>query len=121
MRIMLTGNKGQLGQALTAALPAGTVLLGVDIDEVDIADKVALDAALADFQPDLVINAAAYTDVDGCARDPALAYRANALGPQKPGPRLPGQRRCPASGEHQRSFCRDGTGRLRRVAAGESR
>jgi dTDP-4-dehydrorhamnose reductase len=49
---------------------------------VDIADFPALADAVAAAAPDLVIHTAAYTDVEGCARDPALAYRINGLGSQ---------------------------------------
>jgi dTDP-4-dehydrorhamnose reductase len=49
---------------------------------VDITDRLAIRAAIAACQPDVVIHAAAWTDVDGCARDPERAYRVNALGTQ---------------------------------------
>lgn len=80
MRIVIMGVRGNLGQALGAAL-AGHTVSGYDLPELDIADRPAVAAQVAADAPDLVINAAAYTDVDGCARNPALAYRANALGP----------------------------------------
>lgn len=81
MRILITGNKGQLGQALEWALAEHT-LAGIDLPEVDIGNREALFAAVQAAQPELVIHTAAYTDVEGCARDPALAYRVNALGTQ---------------------------------------
>jgi len=81
MRIFVTGHKGQLGRALDAAL-AGERLAGCDLPELDITDRAAIGAAVASFAPDVVIHAAAWTDVDGCARDPEEAYRVNALGTQ---------------------------------------
>jgi dTDP-4-dehydrorhamnose reductase len=81
MRIFITGDKGQLGQALYAALSEHT-LAGCDLPEVDITDRVAIDRTIADFGPDVVIHAAAWTDVDGCARDQERAYHVNALGTQ---------------------------------------
>ncbi len=81
MRIFITGCKGQLGRALYAALAEHT-LAGCDLPELDVTDRVAIARAIADFTPDVVIHAAAWTDVDGCARDPERAYRANALGTQ---------------------------------------
>ena len=81
MRIFVTGYKGQLGQALYAALTEHT-LSGCDLPELDITDRQAISAAIADFAPDVVIHPAAWTDVDGCARDPEKAYRINALGTQ---------------------------------------
>jgi dTDP-4-dehydrorhamnose reductase len=80
MRIAITGSKGQLGRQLMATF-AGYELFGLDLPEEDITQP-ALVARLADWQPDLVIHAAAYTDVDGCERDPELAFRANAIGVQ---------------------------------------
>ncbi|HIE38467.1 MAG TPA: dTDP-4-dehydrorhamnose reductase [Anaerolineales bacterium] len=81
MRIFITGCKGQLGRTLNDVL-AGEVLAGCDLPELDIVDRAAIGAAIAGFAPDVVIHAAAWTDVDGCARDPERAYRVNGLGTQ---------------------------------------
>lgn len=81
MRIFVTGCKGQLGRALYAALTQHS-LAGCDLPDLDITNRQAIDRAIADFAPDVVIHAAAWTDVDGCARDPERAYRVNALGTQ---------------------------------------
>lgn len=81
MKIFITGGKGQLGQALQQTLTAHQ-LTAVDLDELDITNFPAVQEALAYSQPDLVVNCAAYTDVDGCAKNPELAYRVNGLGPQ---------------------------------------
>jgi dTDP-4-dehydrorhamnose reductase len=81
MRVFITGCKGQLGRALYEALTAHT-LAGCDLPETDITDRRAIGRAVNDFAPHLVIHTAAWTDVDGCARDPEKAYRVNALGTQ---------------------------------------
>ena len=79
MRIYITGNKGQLGRALEKALGDHT-LFGGDLPEVDITDLASIRPSLLAAKPDVVIHSAALTDVDGCARNPDLAYRVNALG-----------------------------------------
>lgn len=79
MRIYITGAKGQLGRALMRRLAAHT-LLGTDLPEVDLTELPAIRSSIAAFQPDVVIHAAALTDVDGAARNPDLAWRINALG-----------------------------------------
>jgi dTDP-4-dehydrorhamnose reductase len=81
MHILITGHRGQLGQALEQMLAEHT-LTGVDLPDVDITDRAAILSAVQAAPPDLVIHTAAYTDVEGCARDPELAYRVNALGTQ---------------------------------------
>lgn len=81
MRVFVTGCKGQLGRALTAAL-GDAERSGCDLPEVDITQPQAIAPAIAQFSPDVVIHAAAWTDVDGCARDPEKAFRDNALGTQ---------------------------------------
>jgi dTDP-4-dehydrorhamnose reductase len=89
MRILITGHKGQLGRALQAALVRGApgpcdecTITGLDLPEVDITDPRATDRAVREAEPELVIHAAAMTDVDGCQRNPELAFRVNVLGTQ---------------------------------------
>lgn len=79
MRILITGADGQLGQALQVALP-GHSLTNTDLPDVDVTDPRAIAATVRDARAQLVIHCAAYTDVDGCARNPELAHRVNALG-----------------------------------------
>jgi dTDP-4-dehydrorhamnose reductase len=81
MRIVLTGHKGQLGTALQQSL-ADHDILGLDLPEYDITDPAAIVNGVGDFEPDLVIHGAALTNVDGCERDPDLAFRVNTLGTQ---------------------------------------
>ena len=81
MNILITGALGQLGRALQDALPDHTLTL-VDLPEVDITNHEAFAQVVDRTRPDLIIHCAAYTDVDGCARDPFLAHRVNALGTQ---------------------------------------
>ena len=81
MRIMITGAQGQLGRALQAQFEHDAVL-PADLPECDITDRACVAQAIHEFKPEAVIHAAAMTNVDGCARDPDAAYRANALGAQ---------------------------------------
>lgn len=81
MRIFITGNKGQLGRALQSALAEHT-LAGCDLPELSITDREAVGQAIAKFAPDVVVHAAAWTDVDGCARDPDKAHLVNGVGTQ---------------------------------------
>lgn len=81
MRILLTGHKGQLGRTLLPLL-AEHEIFGVDLLEHDITDCEGLLSLARDFRPELILHPAALTDVDGCARDPDLAYRVNGMGTQ---------------------------------------
>jgi dTDP-4-dehydrorhamnose reductase len=81
MRVFITGCKGQLGRALYETL-TGHTLAGCDLPETDITERQAITRAIERFTPDVVVHAAAWTDVDGCARNPEKAYRVNALGTQ---------------------------------------
>jgi dTDP-4-dehydrorhamnose reductase len=81
MKILLTGAKGQLGQALqtTLASHAVTALNHLQLDITKLAD---VRGTIQAIRPDVVINAAAYNNVDGAESDPLAAYRGNALGPR---------------------------------------
>ncbi len=80
MRTLVLGAKGQLGRDLMEVFGKKGEIWGADLPEVDIADGVAL-AALADrLGPDLIINAAAYTDVDGAEENVETAFRVNETG-----------------------------------------
>lgn len=79
MRIAITGANGQLGTALVNTLADGHDLSLLIQGQIDLEDPRVVDQIVA-TGADLVIHPAAYTDVDGCARNPDLAYRVNALG-----------------------------------------
>jgi dTDP-4-dehydrorhamnose reductase len=70
-----------LGQALQEAL-AHEELHGLDLPEADIADAASIIGIVGKVRPELVIHAAAMTDVDGCELNPELAFRINTLGTQ---------------------------------------
>ena len=78
MRIVITGAGGQLGRALKSAF-TGHQLVLLDHKTLDMGAPHAAQALVALF-PELIVHTAAYTDVDGCERDPEEAYRVNALG-----------------------------------------
>lgn len=81
MKIVITGILGQLGRQLELALQPTHEIIGVDLPDWDLTQPREIER-LAAYRPDLVLHAAAMTDVDGCARDPLAAYRSNALGTQ---------------------------------------
>jgi dTDP-4-dehydrorhamnose reductase len=88
MRILITGAAGRLGGLLVEVLAAhghavtGVDVIGEDITRLDVTDFAATRAFIADLQPELVIHPAAWTDVDGCARDPERAIIVNGFGTQ---------------------------------------
>ena len=81
MRILITGGRGQLGQALETAL-RGHAVTAAGREAVDVTDRDGVLSAVYKAEADVVIHCAAYTDVDGCARDPDKAYRINGRGTQ---------------------------------------
>lgn len=83
MRILVTGSKGLVGRALVELCQSsGDDVLSYDHKSLDIADGEAVESVIVGERPDAVINCAAWTDVDGCERDPGRAEQVNALGPE---------------------------------------
>lgn len=83
MRIFLTGSTGRLGGRLHAVLrEQGHDVTAPPETELDITDFAGLRARIIDAKPDVVINPAAWTDVDACAREPEKAILINGLGAQ---------------------------------------
>ncbi len=86
MRWFVTGADGQLGTALRRLFAArGETAIGRDLD-LDIAEAREVEKALRGFPggvPDVLVNAAAMTQVDRCEREPALAERVNAFAPRE--------------------------------------
>ncbi len=80
MRILITGAGGQLGRALAHQLRPHHTLIEWTHAQHDISQP-SVAAAVAALSPDVVINAAAWTNVDGAETDPNAAYAANALAP----------------------------------------
>jgi dTDP-4-dehydrorhamnose reductase len=68
-----------LGQAVMDLAPAGVQVHGVDLADGDLSELNGVRAALAPHDPTRVIHCAAYTDVEGCTRDPSRAYLNNAV------------------------------------------
>lgn len=82
MKVALLGAGGQLGRSVQELQPEGIELVSFTSAELDITDESQIKAKLDAAQPDVIINAAAYTQVDKAEEEPELAFRVNALGPQ---------------------------------------
>ena len=93
MKIMITGSHGQLGTELLSCLKTGESEIGAipsalqnaavaaaDIDTLDITDLSAVRDFVATEKPDVIINCAAMTNVDGCETQQDVAFRVNAIG-----------------------------------------
>ncbi|KYH34461.1 dTDP-4-dehydrorhamnose reductase [Clostridium tepidiprofundi DSM 19306] len=93
MKVLITGARGQLGSQIIDIIKKGeseignidfsyknAEIKGIDVEELDITDENAVIEYFGAFNPDIVINPAAYTDVDGCETNEELAYKVNSLG-----------------------------------------
>lgn len=81
MKILLLGHKGMLGSDLLTQMRLHHDVVGMDQEEIDITSADDCAKAIEDTAPQIVINAAAYTNVDGCetAKDDCFAVNAEAV------------------------------------------
>ena len=93
MKLLITGGNGQLGKELQEVLRNGGTDIGeipalyreadvtaVDVDVLDITDRDATLAFIETLRPDVIFNCAAYTQVDACEENEAIADKVNADG-----------------------------------------
>jgi dTDP-4-dehydrorhamnose reductase len=82
MRLLITGAAGMLGRDVAAAAErAGHEVVALARARLDVADRAAVQKAIAAARPDAVVNCAAWTDVDGAETDEEAATRINGDGP----------------------------------------
>ena len=79
-KILVLGAHGMLGSALMALSSPPFEVVGLGHEDVEVTLEKEVRRAVYDSQPDTVIHAAAYTDVDGCERDPDRAFATNSQG-----------------------------------------
>jgi dTDP-4-dehydrorhamnose reductase len=79
MKVLVTGATGHLGAAIVQEFGNGHEVAGLGHRDVDIANADAVRAAIAREAPDVVVNCAAYNDVDAAEDDPVRAFELNAF------------------------------------------
>ena len=85
MKILVTGAAGNLGSGLCRLLGASHEIIDADIvgevsHTLDVTNYEACRCLISESKPDIVLHPAAWTDVDGCARDPQKALLVNGVG-----------------------------------------
>ncbi|HNQ46558.1 MAG TPA: dTDP-4-dehydrorhamnose reductase [Syntrophorhabdus sp.] len=81
MKILTTGSHGLLGTNILPVLERSFTVIPYDIEEWDITDRDAGERTIRDIRPDVILNLAAYTNVDECEDCLSLADRVNAEAP----------------------------------------
>ena len=80
MKILITGSNGMLGQDLIDELADDHIVIAASSKILDITDKDKVTDYVNSVKPDIIINSAAYTDVDGCETNVDRAYEVNGEG-----------------------------------------
>jgi dTDP-4-dehydrorhamnose reductase len=86
MKILITGSSGQLAKELISYInefqDSNISLISKSSNELNICDKEKVISIINTIKPDVVINCAAYTDVEGCEKNIESAFNVNSLGPR---------------------------------------
>ena len=77
MKVLLLGHKGMLGSDLMAQFKYRHEVIGMDLEEIDITSASDCRKAVMENNPQLIINAAAYTNVDACETDREACFAVN--------------------------------------------
>jgi dTDP-4-dehydrorhamnose reductase len=80
MKVLIIGSEGMLGHDLVDILSAENEISTTTIDTLDITDIEKTIATVKNIKPDVVVHAAAFTDVDGSETNEDLAYKVNVIG-----------------------------------------
>lgn len=80
IKVLLTGAYGQIGHEIQRTVPDFVTLFSYDKHALDVTSVDAITTAFAQCNPDIVINAAAYTAVDQAEKEPEFAYAINTTG-----------------------------------------
>lgn len=80
MRVLVTGANGQVGRALGRCAPAGFDVVALDSTALDIANTDRVNEVVEQWQPQLIINAAAFTAVDRAEEERDTAWAVNQIG-----------------------------------------
>lgn len=80
MKVLITGSKGMLGHDLVKILSKENEIIATTHDTLDITDIEETISTIKEINPDIVINAAAFTAVDAAETDEDLAYQVNVIG-----------------------------------------
>lgn len=83
MRILLFGKDGQLGREIYRFLSVKSDLVAVDQVQVDLTNLALLTQFIQEVDPAIIVNAAAYTQVDRAESERELAYQINAIAPSR--------------------------------------
>ena len=81
LKLALIGANGMLAQGIKAIVPASFDLIELDLPDFDITRQDQVMSMIKPLAPDVIINCAAYTHVDGCETHEALAFSVNGEGP----------------------------------------
>lgn len=82
MKLLVIGAKGQLGSDCCSLLAAENETTGCDIPQIDITSRENVENYVNETRPEVIINCAAYTAVDGCETELDLSWKVNAEGPK---------------------------------------
>lgn len=80
-KILLLGNTGQVGWELNRTLLTLGELVAMDYPQIDMSDPDSICAIMHEYEPNLIVNATAYTNVDKAESEPDLAMAINGAGP----------------------------------------